>query len=64
METIFGLALLAGIGFTMSLFIGGLAFDDEGFQTLVRLGVITASLASGVLGYFTLRISGTKQIYI
>ena len=60
----FGLALLAGIGFTMSLFIGGLAFDDEGFQTLVRLGVITASLASGVLGYFTLRISGTKQINI
>ena len=48
----------------MSLFIGGLAFDDEGFQTLVRLGVITASLASGVLGYFTLRISGTKQINI
>jgi len=56
----FGLALLAGIGFTMSLFIGGLAFEDESFQTLVRLGVITASLASGVLGYFTLRISSTK----
>ena len=45
----FGLALLAGIGFTMSLFIGGLAFEDENFQTLVRLGVITASLTSGLL---------------
>ena len=57
----FGLALLAGIGFTMSLFIGGLAFEDENFQTLVRLGVITASLTSGLLGYFTLRISSTNQ---
>jgi len=59
-----GLALLAGIGFTMSLFIGGLAFDDENLQTLVRLGVITASLASGVFGYLTLRINSTKQINI
>ena len=58
----YGLAFLAGIGFTMSLFIGGLAFEDEKFQTLVRLGVITASLASGILGYFTLRIVGVKQI--
>ena len=58
----YGLAFLAGIGFTMSLFIGGLAFEDEKFQTLVRLGVITASLASGILGYFTLRIVSVKQI--
>ena len=58
----YGLALLAGIGFTMSLFIGGLAFEDEKFQTLVRLGVITASLVSGILGYFTLRMGSTKQI--
>ena len=60
----FGLALLAGIGFTMSLFIGGLAFDDENFQTFVRLGVITASLISGILGYFTLRISSANRIDI
>ena len=46
----------------MSLFIGGLAFEDEKFQTLVRLGVITASLVSGILGYFTLRMGSTKQI--
>ena len=58
----YGLAFLAGIGFTMSLFIGGLAFEDEKFQTLVRLGVIMASLASGILGYFTLRIVSAKQI--
>ena len=52
----YGLALLSGIGFTMSLFIGELAFDDDNLQTLVRLGVITGSLLSGILGYFTLRI--------
>jgi NhaA family Na+:H+ antiporter len=57
----YGLALLAGIGFTMSLFIGELAFDDDKLQTLVRLGVITGSLASGMLGYFTLRITSPKQ---
>ena len=53
----YGLALLCGIGFTMSLFIGGLAFDSEELQTLVRLGVITASLVSGILGNSTLRIT-------
>ena len=58
----YGLALLSGIGFTMSLFIGGLAFDDDNLQTLVRLGVITASLLSGILGYFTLRIIKTEQL--
>jgi NhaA family Na+:H+ antiporter len=57
----YGLALLAGIGFTMSLFIGELAFDDDKLQTLVRLGVITGSLASGILGYSTLRITSLKQ---
>ena len=57
----YGLALLCGIGFTMSLFIGGLAFDSEELQTLVRLGVITASLVSGVLGYSTLRFTRKKS---
>ena len=57
-----GLALLTGIGFTMSLFIGRLAFEDENFQTLVWIGVITASLASGILGYMTLKMTARKQM--
>ena len=60
----YGLALLAGIGFTMSLFIGELAFEDDKLQTLVRLGVIIGSLGSGILGYFTLRISSPKQVVV
>ncbi len=53
----YGLSLVAGIGFTMSLFIGGLAFENDDIQTLVRLGVISGSLLSGVLGYGVLRLT-------
>jgi NhaA family Na+:H+ antiporter len=53
---IYGVAVICGIGFTMSLFIGSLAFgDDAGYATAVRLGVLGGSLASGVVGYFLLR---------
>jgi Na+:H+ antiporter, NhaA family len=45
----FGAAILTGIGFTMSLFIGTLAFVDEAIMVQVRLGVLIASLLSGVM---------------
>jgi len=51
----YGVALLCGIGFTMSLFIGGLAFDDAAHATAIRLGVLTGSIVSGTLGYFLLK---------
>lgn len=53
----FGIALLCGIGFTMSLFIASLAFEAGGasFQGLERLGILAGSLVSGVAGYFVLR---------
>jgi NhaA family Na+:H+ antiporter len=54
---LYGASLLAGIGFTMSLFIGGLAFDDVEHQNLVRLGVLVGSFLSGVLGAFVLAYS-------
>jgi Na+:H+ antiporter, NhaA family len=50
----YGLACLAGIGFTMSLFIGGLSFTDIGHMNAVRIGVLTASAISAVLGYAVL----------
>ena len=52
---IYGAALLAGIGFTMSLFIGTLAFTDPEHAAAVRIGVLTGSLMSGLLGYAVLR---------
>jgi NhaA family Na+:H+ antiporter len=52
----YGMALLTGIGFTMSLFIGNLAFDTANHANSVRVGVIFGSLLSGLLGYLVLRL--------
>ncbi|HYD69855.1 Na+/H+ antiporter NhaA [Azospirillum sp.] len=53
----YGVALLTGIGFTMSLFIGALAFADPEHAVAVRLGVLTGSIASAVVGYAVLRLT-------
>ncbi len=52
---VYGVSLLCGIGFTMSLFVSGLAFGGipEGYDP--RLGIILGSVVSGVIGYFVLR---------
>jgi NhaA family Na+:H+ antiporter len=52
----YGVALLTGIGFTMSLFIGGLAFPEPGYGAAVRLGVLGGSILSAVAGYLLLRL--------
>jgi NhaA family Na+:H+ antiporter len=54
---IYGVAILTGIGFTMSLFIGTLAFDDENILTQLRLAVLIASLASGLAGAIWLSVA-------
>lgn len=51
---IYGIALLCGVGFTMSLFIGGLAFPDERLMDQVKIGVIAGSLAAAIAGYVAL----------
>ncbi len=48
---LYGLSMLCGIGFTMSLFIGGLAWEHSDFYAPVRLGVITGSVLSAVAGF-------------
>lgn len=58
---LYGLACLTGIGFTMSLFIGNLAFVDPEQIETVKLGVISGSLISGVLGFLILRFAGPSQ---
>jgi NhaA family Na+:H+ antiporter len=47
-----GVCVLCGIGFTMSLFIGALAFEglETAFETQVKLGVLMGSLIAGLLG--------------
>jgi NhaA family Na+:H+ antiporter len=56
---IYGLELLCGVGFKMSLFIGYLAFEETGVNLLFdeRLGIIVGSLLSAAGGYFVLRYS-------
>jgi NhaA family Na+:H+ antiporter len=47
---IHAVGVLAGIGFTMSLFIGGLAFDDPSHQEIAKVGILLGSILSGVVG--------------
>ncbi|MEM7779332.1 MAG: Na+/H+ antiporter NhaA [Pseudomonadota bacterium] len=52
---IYGLSLLAGIGFTMSLFIGNLAFTEQAMIDAVKLGVLSGSLIAAIAGYFVIK---------
>jgi Na+:H+ antiporter, NhaA family len=59
-KQIYGLALLCGIGFTMSLFIGGLAWEHGNFNAQIRLGVIAGSIASAAAGAVVLTVFSRK----
>ena len=61
---LYGAAILCGVGFTMSLFIGSLAFEQGNGVNLIfqdRLGIVIGSLISGVFGYFIIK-GGVKNI--
>lgn len=61
---IYGCSLLCGVGFTMSLFIGGLAFQHSGIDIIFdeRVGILAGSAVSAVLGYLVLYYVG-KPVY-
>jgi NhaA family Na+:H+ antiporter len=52
-----GVAILAGVGFTVALFISGLSFDDEAMVAMAKIAVLAASFAAGALGYTFLRFA-------
>lgn len=55
-KALYGVSVLCGIGFTMSLFVGGLAFEQSAGGDLMadRLGILVGSLLSGLVGYLVL----------
>lgn len=59
---LYGVSILCGIGFTMSLFIGGLSFESPELQVSLRVGVIFASIVSAVLGILVLYIGSAKTV--
>ena len=57
---IWGVSILTGIGFTMSLFIGGLAFPgNELFIEEAKIGILSGSAISAIMGYLILRLTTT-----
>lgn len=54
-KTIIGVGFLAGIGFTMSLFIANLSFENEQLLGYAKIGILLASVISGTIGYYILR---------
>jgi len=59
---LYGISSLCGIGFTMSLFVGSLAFEQGGpdFAVDDRVGILVGSIASGILGYLILRFASSN----
>ena len=58
---IYGAAWLGGIGFTMSLFIAALAFEDEPTLAAAKIGILGASLVAGVTGWAILRAASESE---
>lgn len=61
-KQIIGVGLLGGIGFTMSIFIALLAFDNPGLITQSKIAILIASLVAGTLGYLWLQMTLPEQI--
>ena len=67
-KQLYGAGILAGIGFTMSLFITNLAFSSEELINTAKVGILAASLLAGVIGYlilrFTPKMKDTEQKFV
>lgn len=61
LRQLYGAAVLTGIGFTMSLFVGTLAFPPPLYAMEVKLGVLAGSLSSGLLGHILLRTGSSPK---
>jgi NhaA family Na+:H+ antiporter len=63
MPQLYGVSLLCGIGFTMSLFIGGLAFaGSPELSDAVKIGVLGGSIISGIAGWLVFRLLPERKV--
>lgn len=61
-KKIYAAAILAGIGFTMSLFIANLAFNSEELLNISKIGILSGSLLSGIIGFIILKSALNKKV--
>ena len=62
LKQLYGIAILCGVGFTMSLFVNGLAYNDsDAFEYTDKLAILIGSLISGVVGFLILRLSSKEN---
>lgn len=54
-----GLAMVAGIGFTVALFVASLSFDDAAIADAAKVGILAASVVAGAVGYVALRVASS-----
>lgn len=59
---LYGVAMLAGVGFTMSLFISELAFTDDNTIYIAKIGILMTSILAGTLGFFFLRFNSKTEL--
>ncbi len=58
---VLGTGFLAGIGFTVAIFVSGIAFDDPALVDQAKMGIFGASLVAGVIGYLFLRLTAARS---
>jgi Na+:H+ antiporter, NhaA family len=58
---LYGIAILTGVGFTMSLFLGTLAFEDENLMAPIRVGVLAASILSGLVAWLVFAVAARPR---
>jgi NhaA family Na+:H+ antiporter len=61
MKQIAGAGMLGGIGFTMSIFISMLAFEDAALQDLSKISILFASLVAGFAGFWWIKREGLRK---